>query len=168
MLCAVARSHDGGISATRTREKCRIGPILYEAKLTAVPELSVAGDLFRRQRQPTFFGSISRPTLRSCVFRGVCLVRFLSVCGFWWYCCSSIYQYNVFLYFLLCFCVFDKFLALWRKLLVSDAIRSPRAALKQERKRALMETADCIITLPGGLGTWDELWEIVCLKGIGE
>ncbi|CAM9700897.1 unnamed protein product [Laminaria digitata] len=37
----------------------------------------------------------------------------------------------------------------------------------QERKRALMETADCIITLPGGLGTWDELWEMVCLKGIG-
>lgn len=31
-----------------------------------------------------------------------------------------------------------------------------------------MEGADCIIALPGGLGTWDELWEMVCLKGIGE
>lgn len=31
-----------------------------------------------------------------------------------------------------------------------------------------MENADCIIALPGGLGTWDELWEMVCLKGIGE
>lgn len=31
-----------------------------------------------------------------------------------------------------------------------------------------MEGADCIVALPGGLGTWDELWEIVCLKGIGE
>lgn len=32
----------------------------------------------------------------------------------------------------------------------------------------LMEGADCIVALPGGLGTWDELWEMVCLKGIGE
>lgn len=31
-----------------------------------------------------------------------------------------------------------------------------------------MEGADCIIALPGGMGTWDELWEMVCLKGIGE
>lgn len=38
----------------------------------------------------------------------------------------------------------------------------------QERKRALMTDAECIITLPGGLGTWDELWEMVCLKGIGK
>ncbi|CAM9288856.1 unnamed protein product [Scytosiphon promiscuus] len=37
----------------------------------------------------------------------------------------------------------------------------------QERKRVLMEGADCIVALPGGLGTWDELWEMVCLKGIG-
>eukprot|EP00903_Cladosiphon_okamuranus_P020238 g18574.t1 len=37
----------------------------------------------------------------------------------------------------------------------------------QERKRVLMDGADCIIALPGGLGTWDELWEMVCLKGIG-
>lgn len=39
---------------------------------------------------------------------------------------------------------------------------------RQERKRVLSENADCIITLPGGLGTWDELWEAVCLKGVGE
>ena len=31
-----------------------------------------------------------------------------------------------------------------------------------------MQNAECIITLPGGLGTWDELWEMVCLKGIGK
>lgn len=37
----------------------------------------------------------------------------------------------------------------------------------QERKRVLTEDADCIIALPGGPGTWDELWEIVCLKGLG-
>ncbi|CAN0060813.1 unnamed protein product [Pylaiella littoralis] len=37
----------------------------------------------------------------------------------------------------------------------------------QERKRVLVEDADCIVALPGGIGTWDELWEIVCLKGIG-
>ncbi|CAM9200775.1 unnamed protein product [Choristocarpus tenellus] len=37
----------------------------------------------------------------------------------------------------------------------------------QERKRALVEEADCIIALPGGPGTWDELFEMVCLKGIG-
>ncbi|CAM9298228.1 unnamed protein product [Discosporangium mesarthrocarpum] len=37
----------------------------------------------------------------------------------------------------------------------------------QERKRALVEEADCVIALPGGPGTWDELFEIVCLKGIG-
>lgn len=37
----------------------------------------------------------------------------------------------------------------------------------QERKRVLTEDADCIIALPGGMGTWDELWEAACLKGIG-
>eukprot|EP00904_Undaria_pinnatifida_P013766 jgi/Undpi1/951/HiC_scaffold_10.g04415.m1 len=38
---------------------------------------------------------------------------------------------------------------------------------KAERKQALTIDADCVIALPGGLGTWDELWEIVCLKGLG-
>ncbi|CAN0089150.1 unnamed protein product, partial [Heterosigma akashiwo] len=37
----------------------------------------------------------------------------------------------------------------------------------QERKAKLVEDADCIIALPGGTGTWDELWEAVCLNGIG-
>lgn len=49
---------------------------------------------------------------------------------------------------------------------VPGPFRLPAAA--QERKRILTEGADCIIALPGGLGTWDELWEMVCLKGIGE
>ncbi|CAM9642925.1 unnamed protein product, partial [Ascophyllum nodosum] len=37
----------------------------------------------------------------------------------------------------------------------------------QERKRGLQKNSDCIIALPGGVGTWDELWEIVCLKASG-
>uniref|UniRef100_A0A6U2D5V3 Cytokinin riboside 5'-monophosphate phosphoribohydrolase n=1 Tax=Hemiselmis andersenii TaxID=464988 RepID=A0A6U2D5V3_HEMAN len=36
-----------------------------------------------------------------------------------------------------------------------------------ERKRLLMEGCDCIIALPGGAGTWDELWEAVCQVGLG-
>lgn len=31
-----------------------------------------------------------------------------------------------------------------------------------------MEDADCIIALPGGLGTWDEVWEVLCLNRLGE
>jgi len=34
----------------------------------------------------------------------------------------------------------------------------------QERKKLLARDADCIIALPGGPGTWDELWEMACLK----
>jgi len=30
----------------------------------------------------------------------------------------------------------------------------------QERKRLLWETCDCVIVLPGGTGTWDELMEV--------
>lgn len=37
----------------------------------------------------------------------------------------------------------------------------------QERKRLLVENADALIVLPGGPGTWDELWEMACVKGIG-
>jgi uncharacterized protein (TIGR00730 family) len=37
----------------------------------------------------------------------------------------------------------------------------------QERKRLLVEGADALIVLPGGPGTWDELWEMACAKGIG-
>lgn len=48
----------------------------------------------------------------------------------------------------------------------SDHVGAPPAC--QERKRVLTEDADCIIALPGGMGTWDELWEAACLKGIGE
>lgn len=37
----------------------------------------------------------------------------------------------------------------------------------QERKRKLVEDADALIVLPGGPGTFDELWEMACAKQIG-
>ena len=37
----------------------------------------------------------------------------------------------------------------------------------QERKRLLWEECDCIVVLPGGTGTWDELWEVACHNSIG-
>jgi uncharacterized protein (TIGR00730 family) len=37
----------------------------------------------------------------------------------------------------------------------------------QERKRLLVEGCDGIIVLPGGTGTWDELWEMACQKNLG-
>ncbi|KAL7567612.1 hypothetical protein ACA910_000208 [Epithemia clementina (nom. ined.)] len=37
----------------------------------------------------------------------------------------------------------------------------------QERKRLLVEGADGLIVLPGGPGTWDELWEMACARNIG-
>ena len=36
-----------------------------------------------------------------------------------------------------------------------------------ERKQALAEGADCFIALPGGPGTWDELWEVACARQLG-
>lgn len=37
----------------------------------------------------------------------------------------------------------------------------------QERKRLLVEGADALVVLPGGPGTWDELWEMACARNIG-
>jgi len=37
----------------------------------------------------------------------------------------------------------------------------------QERKRLLVENADGLIVLPGGPGTFDELWEMACARNIG-
>jgi len=37
----------------------------------------------------------------------------------------------------------------------------------QERKRLLVDGADALIVLPGGPGTWDELWEMACARHIG-
>jgi len=34
----------------------------------------------------------------------------------------------------------------------------------QERKKMLVDGADAIVVLPGGVGTFDELWEIACEK----
>jgi predicted Rossmann-fold nucleotide-binding protein len=37
----------------------------------------------------------------------------------------------------------------------------------QERKRLLVEGADALVVLPGGPGTWDELWEMACVRHLG-
>ena len=34
----------------------------------------------------------------------------------------------------------------------------------EERKRQLLDFGACVITLPGGVGTFDELWDCVCCK----
>lgn len=35
------------------------------------------------------------------------------------------------------------------------------------RKQALLDHGDCVIVLPGGVGTFDELWDAVCGKSLG-
>mmetsp|Transcript_7861 Transcript_7861/g.16707 ORF Transcript_7861/g.16707 Transcript_7861/m.16707 type:complete len:303 (-) Transcript_7861:58-966(-) len=37
----------------------------------------------------------------------------------------------------------------------------------QERKRLLVEGADALVVMPGGPGTWDELWEMACARHLG-
>jgi predicted Rossmann-fold nucleotide-binding protein len=37
----------------------------------------------------------------------------------------------------------------------------------QQRKKLLVEGADGLVVLPGGPGTWDELWEMACARHIG-
>lgn len=37
----------------------------------------------------------------------------------------------------------------------------------RERKRLLVEGADALVVLPGGPGTWDELWEMACARHVG-
>jgi len=37
----------------------------------------------------------------------------------------------------------------------------------QERKKLLVQGADGLVVLPGGPGTWDELWEMACARHIG-
>ncbi len=37
----------------------------------------------------------------------------------------------------------------------------------QQRKKLLVEGADGLVVLPGGPGTWDELWEVACARHIG-
>ena len=36
-----------------------------------------------------------------------------------------------------------------------------------ERKQALLDHSDCVIVLPGGVGTFDEFWDCVCGKSLG-
>lgn len=49
---------------------------------------------------------------------------------------------------------------------ISDLIMSKGADLS-ERKQALLDNADCIIVLPGGVGTFDEFWDSICGKSLG-
>eukprot|EP00501_MAST-03F_sp_TOSAG23-6_P002484 GSMAST32.ASY1.ANO1.2595.1 assembled CDS len=35
-----------------------------------------------------------------------------------------------------------------------------------ERKKGLSDNADCFIALPGGTGTWDEIWEVVSERAL--
>eukprot|EP00339_Tiarina_fusa_P001771 CAMPEP_0117026780 /NCGR_PEP_ID=MMETSP0472-20121206/19655_1 /TAXON_ID=693140 ORGANISM="Tiarina fusus, Strain LIS" /NCGR_SAMPLE_ID=MMETSP0472 /ASSEMBLY_ACC=CAM_ASM_000603 /LENGTH=306 /DNA_ID=CAMNT_0004733881 /DNA_START=48 /DNA_END=968 /DNA_ORIENTATION=+ len=37
----------------------------------------------------------------------------------------------------------------------------------QQRKKFLVDKADGLIVLPGGPGTWDELWEMACSRHLG-
>ena len=37
----------------------------------------------------------------------------------------------------------------------------------QERKKLLVQNADGLVVLPGGPGTWDELWEMSCARHLG-
>merc|ERR1712166_1065073 len=37
----------------------------------------------------------------------------------------------------------------------------------QQRKQMLSERAQGFIALPGGPGTWDELWEVACVEALG-
>ena len=37
----------------------------------------------------------------------------------------------------------------------------------QERKQLLAQDAQGFIALPGGPGTWDELWEVACEEALG-
>jgi len=37
----------------------------------------------------------------------------------------------------------------------------------QERKQLLSDPAQGFIALPGGPGTWDELWEVACMEALG-
>lgn len=37
----------------------------------------------------------------------------------------------------------------------------------QERKRLLVDKASALVVLPGGPGTWDELWEMACARNLG-
>jgi uncharacterized protein (TIGR00730 family) len=50
--------------------------------------------------------------------------------------------------------------------LIKDLIMVKGADLS-ERKQALLDHSDCIVVLPGGVGTFDELWDCICGKSLG-
>jgi predicted Rossmann-fold nucleotide-binding protein len=37
----------------------------------------------------------------------------------------------------------------------------------EERKRLLQSPSDCFIALPGGVGTFEEIWEMASLEALG-
>jgi uncharacterized protein (TIGR00730 family) len=37
----------------------------------------------------------------------------------------------------------------------------------KERKQLLLDNGDCLLVMPGGVGTFDELWDAVCTKSLG-
>eukprot|EP01039_Chlorochromonas_danica_P005854 gene5852-6447_t len=49
---------------------------------------------------------------------------------------------------------------------ISDLVMT-RGSDLSERKQALLDNADCVIVLPGGVGTFDEFWDAVCGKSLG-
>ena len=171
LLCAVAR--DAAFRRRARVQKRRRGP-MYEAKLTAVPErccressgsnIDLSPD--RRRLPRSMLCAVSRSlwfggtaAVASRFLLGVLQTSFLEIFFVPMHFVHAVFDF-----------VFGKPLSC-RKLFRSMQFVRHTAVLligKQERKRALMENADCIIALPGGLGTWDELWEMVCLKGIGK
>jgi hypothetical protein len=59
-------------------------------------------------------------------------------------------------------CNKDEMNELHRGLDASGDLLIVGGATLHERKQGLSDNADCFIALPGGCGTWDELWEVVC------
>jgi predicted Rossmann-fold nucleotide-binding protein len=49
---------------------------------------------------------------------------------------------------------------------IKDLIMSKGEDLS-ERKQALLDNGDCVIVMPGGVGTFDEFWDCVCGKSLG-
>jgi uncharacterized protein (TIGR00730 family) len=59
-----------------------------------------------------------------------------------------------------CFLSGNETAGLFTKLIVSTGLTL------QDRKKSLYEHSDCIIVLPGGVGTFDELFETICLRSL--
>jgi predicted Rossmann-fold nucleotide-binding protein len=49
---------------------------------------------------------------------------------------------------------------------IKDLVMSKGQDLS-ERKQALIDHGDCLLVMPGGVGTFDEFWDCVCGKSLG-